>query len=74
VRRVEEKVREINENNVLPDGIRIVPYYDRSDMVKASVSTVNKALLEGSLLVLIVLMLVCLLVATRLHESKLLTG
>ncbi|MHB8844358.1 MAG: efflux RND transporter permease subunit [Nitrospirota bacterium] len=57
VRRVAEKVREINENNVLPDGIRIVPYYDRSDIVKASVSTVNKALIEGSLLVLIVLYL-----------------
>lgn len=57
VRRVAEKVKEINENNVLPDGIRIVPYYDRSDIVKASVSTVNKALIEGSLLVLIVLYL-----------------
>jgi len=57
VRRVAEKVKELNENNALPDGIRIVPYYDRSDMVKASVSTVNKALIEGSLLVLIVLYL-----------------
>jgi cobalt-zinc-cadmium resistance protein CzcA len=57
VRRVAEKVKEINENNVLPDGIRIVPYYDRSDIVKASVGTVNKALIEGSLLVLIVLYL-----------------
>ncbi|UFS72794.1 CusA/CzcA family heavy metal efflux RND transporter [Geomonas sp. RF6] len=57
VRRVAEKVREINENNVLPDGIKIVPYYDRSDIVKESVSTVNKALIEGSILVLIVLYL-----------------
>ncbi len=57
VRRVAEKVKEINENNVLPEGIRIVPYYDRSDIVKASVSTVNKALIEGSILVLIVLYL-----------------
>ena len=57
VRRVEEKVKEINENNVLPDGIRIVPYYDRSDIVNASVSTVNKALIEGALLVLIILYL-----------------
>ena len=57
VRRVEEKVRELNDNNVLPHGIRIVPYYDRSDIVNASVSTVNKALFEGSLLVLIVLYL-----------------
>ncbi|MBI5075826.1 MAG: efflux RND transporter permease subunit [Nitrospirae bacterium] len=57
VRRVKEKVREINENNVLPEGIKLVSYYDRSDIVNASVSTVNKALIEGSLLVLIVLYL-----------------
>jgi cobalt-zinc-cadmium resistance protein CzcA len=57
VRRVEAKVREINDNHILPDGIRIVPYYDRSDIVNASVRTVNKALIEGSVLVLIVLYL-----------------
>jgi len=57
VRRVEEKVKEINENNVLPEGVTLASYYDRSDIVKASVSTVNKALLEGALLVLIVLYL-----------------
>ena len=57
VRRVEEKVKELNENNVLPEGIRIVPYYDRSDLVKRSVGTVTKALVEGSILVLIVLYL-----------------
>jgi cobalt-zinc-cadmium resistance protein CzcA len=55
VRLVEEKVREINENNILPDGIRIVPYYDRSQIITASIKTVSKALIEGSLLVLIVL-------------------
>ncbi|MFZ2198146.1 MAG: CusA/CzcA family heavy metal efflux RND transporter, partial [Thermodesulfovibrionales bacterium] len=57
VRKVAEKVREINENNVLPEGLRIVPFYDRSDIVSASVGTVNKALIEGSILVLIVLYL-----------------
>ncbi|HLP17605.1 MAG TPA: efflux RND transporter permease subunit, partial [Bacteroidota bacterium] len=57
VRRVEEKVREINENNMLPHGIRIMPYYDRSDIVTASVNTVNKALIEGAILVLIILYL-----------------
>ncbi len=57
VRRVTEKVKEINENNILPEGIKIAPYYDRSDIVNASVNTVNKALIEGSLLVLIVLYL-----------------
>ena len=57
VRRVTEKVKEINENNVLPEGLRLVPFYDRSDIVNASVGTVNKALIEGSILVLIVLYL-----------------
>jgi cobalt-zinc-cadmium resistance protein CzcA len=57
VNRVKAKIKEINENNVLPQGIKIVPYYDRSDIVNASVETVNKALLEGAILVLIVLYL-----------------
>jgi len=57
VNSVKEKVEEINHNNVLPNGIKIVPYYDRSDIVNASVKTVNKALLEGALLVFIVLYL-----------------
>ena len=33
VERVKAKVAEINSNNLLPPGIRIVPYYDRSDIV-----------------------------------------
>ncbi len=57
VRRVAVKVKEMNENNILPEGIKLIPYYDRSDIVKASVNTVNKALIEGSILVLIVLYL-----------------
>lgn len=57
VERVKEKVKEINNNNILPSGIRIVPYYDRSDIVSSSVRTVSRALLEGSILVVIVLYL-----------------
>jgi cobalt-zinc-cadmium resistance protein CzcA len=57
VERIKEKVREINENNILPSGVKIVPYYDRSDIVSTSVGTVLRALLEGSLLVAIVLYL-----------------
>jgi heavy metal efflux system protein len=57
VRRVAQKVKEINENNMLPDGVKIVPYYDRSDIVNASVRTVSKALIEGAILVLIILYL-----------------
>ncbi len=55
VERVKEKVREINENNILPSGVRIVPYYDRSDIVSNSIRTVTRALLEGSILVVIIL-------------------
>ncbi|RJP72014.1 MAG: efflux RND transporter permease subunit [Ignavibacteriales bacterium] len=57
VNKVKEKVKEINENNILPDEIKIVPYYDRSDIVSASVNTVNKALIEGAILVLLILYL-----------------
>ena len=57
VQRVEQKVKEINESNILPEGIKIVPYYDRSEIVNSSVGTVTKALLEGSILVLIILYL-----------------
>jgi cobalt-zinc-cadmium resistance protein CzcA len=57
VERVKAKVREINENSILPSGIKIVPYYDRSDIVSSSVRTVTRALVEGSLLVILVLYL-----------------
>jgi heavy metal efflux system protein len=57
VERVKAKVQEINESNILPAGIKIVPYYDRSDIVSSSVGTVTKALVEGSLLVLVILYL-----------------
>lgn len=57
VEHVKDKVNEINENNILPRGIKIVPYYDRADIVNASVNTVTRALIEGSVLVLIILYL-----------------
>ncbi|MBL0174847.1 MAG: efflux RND transporter permease subunit [Ignavibacteria bacterium] len=57
VDRVKEKVREINENNILPAGIRIVPYYDRSDIVLSSVWTLTRALIEGSVFVVLILYL-----------------
>jgi len=57
VERVKKKVKEINENNVLPEGIQMAPYYDRADIVTDSVKTVSKALLEGSAFVLLVLYL-----------------
>lgn len=57
VKKVKEKVEEINNNNILPKGIKIVPYYDRSDLVNSSIRTVTKALIEGAIFVIIILYL-----------------
>lgn len=40
----------------LPDDVRIVPFYDRSELVEASLGTVRSALVQGSVLVLLVLL------------------
>jgi cobalt-zinc-cadmium resistance protein CzcA len=55
VRRVQAKVKEINENRILPEGIRIEPYYQRSEIVGKSIETVSKALGEGAILVVVIL-------------------
>ena len=52
---VEKKVEEINKT--LPEGIKIVPYYEQKSLVEAAVNTVSNALLQGILLVVIVLIL-----------------
>ncbi|MFH1961504.1 MAG: CusA/CzcA family heavy metal efflux RND transporter [bacterium] len=57
VKRVKEKVDEINKSSLLPTGIKIKPYYDRTTIVEASISTVTKALIEGSIFVIIFLFL-----------------
>jgi len=41
----------------LPHGVRIVPFYDREDLVSRVLATVGKNLLEGGLLVVAVLLL-----------------
>ncbi len=51
---VEQRVEEIND--ILPEGVRIVPYYQQKDLVEASVSTVRSALLQGIVLVVLVLL------------------
>jgi cobalt-zinc-cadmium resistance protein CzcA len=39
----------------LPEGVRLVPYYEQADLVENSMRTVNMALLQGMVLVLLVL-------------------
>ena len=53
---VKEKITELNER-VLPRGVQIVPYYDRTWLMGKTLTTVFKNLLEGALLVALVLYL-----------------
>lgn len=55
VGRVKEKVAEINERQLLPGGLQIVPFYDRTDLVDGALSTVQTTLIESLILVIIVL-------------------
>jgi cobalt-zinc-cadmium resistance protein CzcA len=51
---VEAKTKELNEQT-LPRDVKIVPFYDRSDLVALTISTVEGNLLRGMLLVVVVL-------------------
>jgi cobalt-zinc-cadmium resistance protein CzcA len=57
VRRVKERVDEINSKNMLPGGLQVMAYYDRSQLVDAALATVSKVLIEGIILVVVVLFL-----------------
>jgi cobalt-zinc-cadmium resistance protein CzcA len=59
---VEAKTKELNEH-ILPPDIKVVPFYDRSDLVRLTTDTVEGNLLRGMILVLIVL--ICFLVSFR---------
>ncbi len=55
VARVKAELEEIAPT--LPKGVRIVPFYDRQDLVARVIATVTKNLVEGGLLVVAVLLL-----------------
>lgn len=55
VESVKEKVEILNKS--LPEGVTLLPVYDRTDLVDKAVSTATSALVEGSILVAIVLFL-----------------
>ena len=57
VQAVKTKIDDIHAHKLLPDGLRIVPFYDRIELITAALGTVYKALLEGMLLVVVVLFL-----------------
>ncbi|MGD0579761.1 MAG: CusA/CzcA family heavy metal efflux RND transporter, partial [Bryobacteraceae bacterium] len=53
---IHAKVKELNER-ILPPGVTVVPFLDRSDLVHFTTRTVEKNLTEGMLLVSVVLFL-----------------
>lgn len=55
VGRIKDRVDEINTKGMLPGGLKIVPFYDRTDLVDAALWTVGKVLIEGILLVVVIL-------------------
>jgi cobalt-zinc-cadmium resistance protein CzcA len=78
VDRIKRKVEEIQK--VLPDGVVIEPYYDRSALIEKTIATVAHNLLEGGVLVVAVLLVMLgnlragLIVASAIPFSMLFAG
>jgi len=56
-KRVIERVKRRLAGLRLPPGVRIVPFYDQSEVIDRTIHTVKKNLLEGGALVMLVLLL-----------------
>lgn len=52
--KVKEKIKEIN--TILPEGVKLIPFYDQTNLIKQTVTTVEKNLLEGGFLVIAILL------------------
>lgn len=75
VERVKERVEQIKKS--LPKGVELVPFYDRTELIDRAIATVEKNLVEGAILVILVLIILlgnwrgALLVATVIPLSML---
>jgi heavy metal efflux system protein len=54
LKRVEAKTQQLNDE-ILPKDVKVVPFYDRSDLIELTTQTVERNLLRGMLLVVVVL-------------------
>ena len=75
---IHEKVRQLNES-ILPKGMRIRPFYDRTDLVGETLGTVHHNLLFGALLVVAIVWLFlrsirCSLIVASIIPLALLTA
>jgi len=54
LKRVEKKTKELNEQ-ILPKDVKILPFYDRTDLIQLTTQIVERNLLRGMLLVIVIL-------------------
>jgi cobalt-zinc-cadmium resistance protein CzcA len=54
LKRVEAKTKELNDQ-ILPKDVKILPFYDRSDLIALTTQVVERNLLRGMVLVVVVL-------------------
>ncbi len=54
LKRVEAKTKELNDE-ILPKDVKVLPFYDRSDLVALTTQVVERNLLRGMLLVVVIL-------------------
>lgn len=57
VQGLKSKIDEIHKKNLLPAGVKIVPFYDRIELIADALHTVYKAMIEGIVLVVVILFL-----------------
>ncbi len=51
---VKTKLEDLQQSNVLPINTKLIPFYDRIELVSAAINTVRDALIEGIVLVVFV--------------------
>ena len=56
LKRIQEKVADLNEN-VLPKGVKIKTFYDRSELMSYATETVIHNLIEGIILVTVIVLI-----------------
>ncbi|NOU09347.1 MAG: efflux RND transporter permease subunit [Nitrospira sp.] len=57
VEAVKTKVEDLQQNHILPGGTKLIPFYDRIELITAAINTVRDALIEGVVLVVFVFFL-----------------
>ncbi len=57
IQRVEAEIEKINTTGILPPGVRIIPVYDRSDLIRVTTHTVLHNMLEGIVLIFVLQLL-----------------